>query len=524
MNKCICLVIFLVATSKLLSQTASQPLELPNFIIEGKEQIDIQIGTKQIPSYSTFLERSAIDSLVIIGKPRNYIIFPTKFPNSIVSKTFPDGFVIGKVGSFLSVAVDGGYRTNFKGYDIFTFGKIDASKGHVVNANYTKLHLGLQTDYLAPEKFYIFGGSKTTTNIDFDFKNYRLFALTDAPSRNQIGLFAKIASIGEFEGFDFQTGAKLSTVNQTGAGNSISENTLGGFLEVSTKSYSNPIGGRVSLDFRSFENNSTNFFELYGFTKLNVSDIIIEPHLGLQFAQSSTGKSRPMVLVSASATKQIHPNLTIYANISNKMSNLSFTDFVKQNPYLADSLTIDFGDKIEFQGKAKFQPIKDFALTFNATYSIHKRLPSFNVRKFGYFDILYPDANIFSATIEGFWSNATLGTISGNVTINSTTQSDNKKEVPNIPSLQMRFDYSRKVFEKIKLGASFEHIGKRFSDIENNYVLSSYNNLSLNADYFLNNLTIITLNIENLLNSNIVNWYGYKEWGFNFKVGIMYKF
>ncbi|MEJ5287578.1 MAG: hypothetical protein CH6_0473 [Candidatus Kapaibacterium sp.] len=509
---------------RLFAQTPSQPLELPNFIIEGKEQIDVQVGTKQIPSYSTLLERNAIDSLIIVGKPRNYIVFPTKFPNTIISKSFPDGYLIGNVGSFLTLNANAGYRTNIKGYDVFSFGAINASKGHVENADYLKLQLGLQTDYIAPEKFYIFGGSKTTTNVDFDFKSYKLYALTDPPSRNLLSFNAKIVSIGDFEGYAFETGAKLGTANQSGAGNGIGENCLGGFLKVVNKSYSNNIGGKISLDFRSFENNSTNFFEFVGFAKFDLNDTKIEPSLGFQLARSSTGETRPMILVSATATKQIHQNISLWASISNKLNNIGFIDFIKQNPYLSDSLIIDFANEISFQGKAKYQPNKDLAFTFNAQYSIFKRRPTFSVIKYGYFNIQYPDANIFTASIEGYFTNPIIGTISGLFAINSTSILSNKGEVPNIPSFKLRADYSKKLFKNILFGAFFEFVGRRYADIENRFSLDSFNNLGFKADYIFNSSMIFTINVENLLNSNIVNWYGYKEWGFNFKVGLTYKF
>ncbi|MGB9772037.1 MAG: hypothetical protein ACPLX7_08715 [Candidatus Kapaibacteriota bacterium] len=524
MKKLIWLCLLLFSGLNLLSQTPSQPLELPNFIIEGKEQIDVQIGTKQIPSYPTYLERSTIDSLIIIGKPRNYILFPTSFPTTIISRSFPDGYLIGKIGSFFTLDLSAGYRTNFKGYDIFGFGSFNVSKGHIENANYTKLQLGLQTDYVAPEKFYIFGGSKTTTNIDFSYRNYKLYALNNAPARSQIFFAPQINSIGHFEGFDFKTGANLATANQIGADKNLVENSLGGFLEVSTKTFSIPFGGRISLDIRSFESSSTNFFEFYGYSTLNVNEFKIEPTLGLQFARTSFGKTRPMALISVAASKMIHPNLLIWSSISNKIKNFSLNVFISQNPYLSDSLAIDYPHIIEMNGKAKFQPNNDFALTFSVGYSINNRLPSFNFVRLGYFDIQYPDATIFSLSLEGFWTNPLVGTFSASAKINSTSQSDNKKEVPNIPTLNFRADYSRNFLEKIKLTAFFEFVGRRFADLENSLTLDSYNNLGFKVDYLYNSSAQISINLENLLNSNIVNWYGYKEWGFNFKICVTYKF
>lgn len=524
MNKFLWVILIFLFAKQVFSQTASQPLELPNFIIEGKEQIDVQVGTKQIPSFSTYLDRSFMDSLIIVGKPRNYIIFPVTFPNTFISKNFPDAFIIGNFGSFLSANILAGYKFSYKGYEVYPYANFNFSNGHLDNANYTKFSIGVQTDYLAPEKFYIFGGSKTTTKVNLDFKNYKLYALTEAPSRTQLVFDAKISSTGNFEGFDFETGASLNSANQSGAGNSLGENTLSGFLEIKNREQPNQLGGRISLDFRSFENSSANFFELYGFAKFQADNIKIEPSLGFQLAKSSEGKNRPMVLISAIAHSLLSPDISIYAKLSNRLMNIAFRDFLKQNPYLSDSLVLDYGNKSEVEAKIKYQPNKDYSVVLGANFSLNKRLPVFNVAKFGYFDIQYIDATIFSLNLEGFWENETIGNISASVNLTASSQSNNKKDVPNLPSYKFRTDYSRFFFKKLKFGVFFELMGKRFADIENKFQLSDYNNLGLLAEYILNSSTIFSVNVENLLNSNTVYWYGYKEWGFNFKVGVTYKF
>ncbi|MCX7908696.1 MAG: TonB-dependent receptor [Ignavibacteria bacterium] len=524
MYKYFWLVLVFLTAIKTYSQTASQPLELPNFIIEGKEQIDVQVGTKQMPSFPTTLSRATMDSLIIVGKPRNYIVFPITFPNTIISKKFPDGFISGNIGSFLSANISAGYKTSFKEYEIYPFGELNFSKGHLENANYTKLRLGVQTDYLAPEKFYIFGGSKTTTFINFEYKNYKLYAISSPPDRNQINFEGKIVSTGHFEGFDFNTGAILYSTNQTGGGESLGENTIGGFLEIKNRTIYNNFGGRISLDLRSFENNSAPFFETYTYGEFISGNFKIVPELGFQFAKSSRGKNRPMVLIAAKGQIEINPQLALFAKISNKLQNYSFRDFLKRNPYLDDSISLDYANISELQTNIKYQPTKDLTIVLGANLSIYKRLPTFTVSNYGYFNIEYLDATIFSINAEGFWVNEIFGRISAIAKVTSSSQNSNKKDVPLTPLLNFRTDYSRNVFDNIRTGIFFEYVGERFADVENKFSLSNYKNLGFFVEYEPNSSLIFSCNIENLLNSNIVYWYGYKEWGFNFKLGLTYKF
>ncbi len=524
MKKFLLLFVLMLVYLNLYSQTASQPLELPNFIIEGKEQIDVQVGIKQAPLLQTYLARNSIDSLIIVGKPRNYVVFPVRMPNTIISKAFPSGYVDGNIGSFFTTNISAGYKSYFKDYEVFTIGNFGLSRGHIENANYAKFAIGLQTDYIAPEKFYIFGESKTTTNIDFDYKTYRLYALSEAPSRNQIDFSAKIMSIGNYEGYDFQTGARFYTINLASSGNSISENLLGGFLQVLNTMHQNKLSGRLSLDFRSTGNKTTNFFQLEGGGLFETGNLRLEPKLGFQFANSSLSKTRAMVLLDVVAKTNINENFSLLVRFDNGLRNKSLRDLLGVNPYLSDSFALDFCNATELQAKIKYQPNKELTFVLSPTFSFNTRFPVLNFARLGYFDISYIDASIFSLSFEGYWILKKFGTISAALSLNTTKQNSNKNDVPTLPTLQFRFDYSKEFWNKAKLAGYFEHFGRRYADLGNSVVLSSFSNLGLVVEYKINSSFILTFSGDNLLNSNIVHWYGYKEWGLNLKLGLIYKF
>lgn len=524
MKNFLLLLILMFIELELYSQSVSQPLELPNFIIEGKEQIDVQVGSKQVPLLQTYLARNTIDSLVIVGKPRNYIVFPVKIPNSIIAKTFPSGYVDGNIGSFLTTNITAGYKTYFKDYEVSAFGNFGASSGHIENANYAKLALGLQTDYIAPDKYYIFGNSKTTTNVDLNFKAYKLYALTEAPKRNQIDLSAKIVSVGDFEGYDFQTGGRFYTLNLSGSDKNFAENLLGGFLEVKNKMHSNNLGGKLSVDFRSTDSKSTNFFQLQGNASFETGNFQLEPRLGFQLANTSISKTRAMVLVDIVAKTNINEKITLWAKFANGLENKGLRDFLAINPYISDSFALDFCNLTVVQAKLRYQPNKDLSIVLAPTFSLNSRFPVLNSVRLGYFDIYYVDATIFTLSFEGYWVEEKIGTVSAAISLNTTKQISNKKNIPTIPSLQFRIDCFKEFWNKVKFVGFFEHFGKRYADLESSLVLSSYNNLGLGIEYIINRFTILTFNAENLLNSNIVQWYGYKEWGLNLRVGLVYIF
>ncbi|MCX7880741.1 MAG: TonB-dependent receptor [Ignavibacteria bacterium] len=506
------------------SQTASQPLELPNFIIEGKEQIDVQVGTKHMPDYPTYMSRQSMDSISLIEKPRNYVVFPITLPSKVISKKFPDAFILADLGSFITGNINAGYRTFLNEHDIFGFGNLSFSNGHIENSDYIKLNLGAQADFVAPEKFYIFGGSKTTTNVDFAYRSYKIYALDTAPSRNQIDFSSRIHSIGHFEGIDFATGAKFFIVSQSGVKQRLNETLLGGYLKVENILSDINLGAFASLDLRSFDKNSCNFFEFSTFAYYRTDKTKIHPTIGLQFAKPTIGKLRPMFLVQIDVLHHFSTFVEGIFRLSNGLINRGFKDYYQYNPYLGDSLSIDFTNSTEIEGKVKFQPNKDMSVFIGAKFLYQNREPIFLNRTDKFFEIVYLDATVFNFFSEGFLTIDFVGDFSSFVELNFSNNVKSKKDLPYTPTIRWRADFSRNFFEHFRFKINFEYVGERFANLENTVKLASYNNFGFGIDYTLSKSLNIFAEVQNLLNSNVVIWNGFKERGLNFKIGLIYKY
>ncbi len=520
----IIVVITLLAISELLSQTASQPLELPNFIIEGKEQIDLQAGYKQFPEYSTAMARVSLDSLNFLEKPKNYVVFPITLPNTIIARTFPQMFVEGSVGSFYTARLGAGYRTEYKEYALFGKGNIELSNGHLKNANYFKFNLGVQSDYLAPEKFFIFGGSKTTTSLDFDYKAFRLYALDVAPKRSSSKFELKLVSKGEFEGYNFRTGGEIYFVSKGGDGRSFGENSIAGFLDLSTKIDNVVYGADAGLNFRSFDGNPFFFHNFRMYSKMEFADIELFPIFGLQFANSTSKDSRLGILLDLKVRKYLNERIRVELGFNNGLLERSFKEYFEYNPYLADSLRLDYANKTAVKGALYYTPRLNLSFVGGAEFSYFKRMGCYDYLQDGYFAINYFDATMFNIFAEGIYENETYGDLSFRLEFLSSNLSSNKKEVPYEPNYKFALDYSKKLFNLFRLRTKVEYLGERFADSENTNYLSSYFDLSARIDYFANKNLMLNLVLNNLLNSKVVIWKDYRERGFAVYLGITYKF
>ena len=97
MKKILILILNLLLCSNLYSQennekieagNSSQPLELPNFIIEGKVQLDIKSGSKDFPDKPLPLGQNQLDSMNTLEKQQLILLPSEPLPDKILNKEF----------------------------------------------------------------------------------------------------------------------------------------------------------------------------------------------------------------------------------------------------------------------------------------------------------------------------------------------------------------------------------------------------------------------------------------------------
>jgi hypothetical protein len=296
-------------------------------------------------------------------------------------------------------------------------------------------------------------------------------------------------------------------------------------LDIKAKYLDNKtFGGRIDVNLRQFRGRTINFYEILGYSNFIYLGLDFKPAIGFQFANASNNQNRIGLLLNLQAQKIINKDFSLQLFFTNRLKNQSFAYYYERNPYLVDSLEIDYGNETLIGGTIRFEPTKDLNLVGGTNFAYTVRRPCFENTSLGYFNILYLDATIFNIFIEGMFTDRKIGDFSLRTDFVASSLRANKNDVPYEPSFKIRADYSRRLFDFLLVKAKLEYIGERFANIENSTKLSSYNIFSIGFEYFYNSKFNISLDLQNLLNSNVIIWNGYKEREFNFKLGITYKF
>jgi hypothetical protein len=197
-------------TKDTAKQERAKPLELPEFVIEGKAELDIPGGSKRSPRMQPKLSPEQLERYNGIEKTPPRLATIVALPETSLPEQEYNGFVRGSIGMFFTPQVDAGMRFTPGDFHLNLIGGATYSQGHRTNADFMRGYAEISSRYTAPKKFFFFGGSVTESWIKFRTQSYKLFAVGDsAPQRTWTDISAGIATSGSYENIHFEMGTSV---------------------------------------------------------------------------------------------------------------------------------------------------------------------------------------------------------------------------------------------------------------------------------------------------------------------------
>ncbi len=511
-------------------ESKTSPIEFPEFIIEGKERINVPSGVKQYPNKPEPLTKDELDSLNPLRKQQTNLIPQKKFPGEILHYQKRSGFLRGEFGRFSTPSIEAAYGKEYKEYFFYGKGEFESSGGDVKNSDYTKMNIELFGDYIAPDKYWIFGGSKTRFLTQFDNKSYNLYGSADPVSRNQTTLDLGIHSEGTYEDWVFSTGAGFKTL-QTGDelddySADAFDNRLNGYLEIKKPFDKFSAGGNAEIDFGSVKGEGVLFLQAGGFTSFQAgSDISLKLAAGLQTTESQAGVAKGGLRAEAEIEYRLDKSFTLRAGILSGLEKNSFYSLIRHNPYISTRAAVEFPYNVfRLKGFLYYHPSERFSLSGGIKFGVTDDTPVFVNLDSASFITSYQNVSKAQIILEGFVEPTNIDDIVFNITANITNMSDNNKMQPYIPQLKFSASYKRQWIKRFGTIIGFDYIGERYTDLENEKSLDGYIDLKTKFFYNVNKDIQVFLNFENLLNSDIYIWNFYKERSLFFSAGLFWKF
>lgn len=515
-------------SSKSKKEEQQEPIDMPETIIKvAGASNNIRIVEKSYPKINEPLSKTDLDSINSIEKKQSLLLPNSNLPTKIISPDISNFFVKAALGMNTALDAEAAYGFDVLGFDIYSHGGINFQNEHVKNSDYISFFGNAYSDYIADKKFFIFGGSKTRTEFNINNLTYSTYGIETPQDRNLFEINADIHTDGNYNGFKFQTGIALNNLT-IASDTSASDRSLYTFIRVLNPLNNFDIGFDVDLDLRAYNSNNSNFMNILGFLNYHNNKLSLQLKGGFQTAGTSYDIARNGLLLNINSEYRINNNFTFGAKFRSGLEKNTFNDYIRYNPYLKLNAMIDHTyNKVDFNTYLLYHPTKDLGLSISGNYKTSNRVPIITNNINELFEINYINGDILSLNLETYYNFNQYNTINIDFKINSSNQDSTDKEISYIAPTQFSTHYLSKLTDKLNLDIGIEYVGKKYvnlqeiKDGENR--LEGYFDISAKVNYrFYNNLSIF-VRMQNLTNSDIYLWNGYKERGIFINAGILWK-
>lgn len=510
------------------SQGEQTPFELPEFVIEGKRKpttIKVTNVSKIAPNITKPLTKEQVDSLLQKEEHRNNIRSIPVFILPERPSTPYDGFLRGEFGNYTTPSLEGGYAFSFDHFTCFALGSYEQSGGHRPNAQFSKLDASIRTQYIAPEKFYIFGGSLTETQIQFQNRSYSFFGSALRQNRSVNNIEASVGIEGSFEGFRYEGNATAQSLGLQTAGFDAGNTLLQGNLDISQRWDNAMVGVGTIIDLQNLQRTSASFLEASGFISFISDKFTVKGRGGFQVASPSIASTRTGLLLDASLQYSANKFFSFRANGRSGLSQNNYGQLLSANPYLLDTSNIDFTyDKLRLNAAIEIHPTTAVQIQLGTQFASTNRSIVFQRNQNSEFVPNYEDATILSPYGEVFIALSKKVQLSFQSSYAISSLADTTGSVPYIPQLRASTSVNIFPIDGFRIGTTGTFVGERITQKGNSATIPSYIDLQIDASFTLFKGVQAVAKIQNLLNQDIFLWEMYQERGIFASGGIQWQF
>lgn len=511
--------------------TPNQPIDLPEFIVTGKERIEVPSSAKQPPARPPSLKAQLLDSLNPTEKHPLPKLPARALPNSTHRYSMWPGFIEASIGNYITPSAIAGYSLQAGGYRFDLSGSAEAATdAWTPNSEYFKANADILSTYTAPPEFLVFAGSVTEVDMGFRTRRYKLYALPLAQQRSMSRLNAAVGVKGDFEGFNYDGGASFASTSMStdsslavAGSRDVSDNMLRGYLALEQKWERYDVGARVDLRFPTFAGQAYPFMEGSAFVRSSTTLMRISVGAGVQTSTSTAGASHFGILLMGEMDLFLGRMLTLQANIRSGLRPLTFANLLDENPYVSSSAVLDAAyDVFDARGTFVVRPSLSLSATVGVRLRRTEREPVWTGDSAATFTPLYSTVTVLQIPADVRWLITARDVLSADLTL--TTARVDTADQPYVPGVRASLSYERSWTPLVRSVVAAVYIGDRYADLANQIALSGYVDVRLRAEVDITSTLSAHLRADNIMANTIVLWNGYAERGAFFSGGITWKF
>jgi hypothetical protein len=523
------LTILLFSAVVIFSQDKNPNVELPDFVIMGKDVVLVRRVEKLPPD---FISTVSDEFLKPAYKPDQLDVADISNPvetelSLLDSSNYRKGFIELKAGRYELPAGELNYTFPFTRGLLHGIIKGLNQTEYIDNSGRQYIEGTLDFVYSLPTDLIAMPGTRFSLNGDHS-KNYYKFFGSSEPGRKRT-LNIGNAALGiqnlymkEFI-FDLNTGSYFTYLDDEKFSESLFYANGFGRLKLSNFSlglkaaYQNQ-----SLTTDSLSDLSSNYFFIRPTVSLELFDkIMVEAGFTFSGAGSDNLNS-----VFASLGSELTKNLILLAEFSPEGENLTAGKFMRNNFYYVqqDLTRIFLKKKNKLRATLKYEFETYYQIDGGLEYFTTDNLPYYiNPDQEGFFEIATAKAKSFDLFLNLLYHLGPYGYFYASLDYLNVENSDSK-QIPYYPNLKASLNYGYDFTNQWRAEAKLKYLSNRYADIENQAKLPSIFYLGLKVTYIVQKNFSVFFELNNILNTKRDIWDGYQEKPVDALLGINFFF
>lgn len=528
-------IVLLLSAMVFCQQNTSQnpSVELPDFVITGKDIISVPKATKLPPGFISMITKDYINpsfSPDILTVPDFLLPITNTVSLSDTTKVY-NSYVQFEAGRYTLPQAKVFYGAPFQNGIFDAFFKGNNQLAYVDNSNYSIFLTGLDFKYYVPENSSAFGGTQILLGGDYGSSTFKFFGSTDPTlnrtiNKGDININVRNLASNTFT-FDLKSINNFTALPNEGFSENLykfkgfGKAEFGRFalgLDLTYEKQFLTISRTANAVLR--ENSYDNYLNLKPFMGLQISDLL-NVRFGVDYSKSgSSNYFSPFGEIAFN----MGDGLSLLGEFYPHGEFLSNGEFLRQNRYYnpPNSLNVFTKKTFDIKGMLKYEYGDSFEIDGGITYFSASNLPYFiDAPVSGKFDILTVDADSYTWFIKTLFHMGRFGVLYGNAELNSTKHDGNF--LPYYPVFKASATYGYYFSSALNAEVNLKYFSKSYTDVNNLISLPDFVDLGFKFDYsFLKQLHFI-LELSNLTNNSNYQWRGYEGLPLNVKGGFLFR-
>lgn len=524
-------IILFLFTTFVFPQEQNPNVELPDFVIFGKEDISVRKVDKINPDY---ISTVSDEFLKPTYKP-DYLDFaeisnPVEAEISLLdSADYRKGFMEIRAGFYQLPEGEVDYTFPFNNGLLHGNVKGLNQLAYVDNSQRQYLEGALDFAYILPTDLSAMPGTKFSINAEHSKNLFRFFGSIDPERKRNLNIGTASAGIQnlymkEFI-FDLNGGGDFTYLDdETFKETLLYANAFGRLKLKSLNINVTAAYQHQNLTTDSLTDSKTNGYFFRPTASLEIfNKIIVEG--GFTFSAAS---GQDLNGIYASVSTEIAKNLVLYGEYSPIGENVTAGKFLRNNFYY-DQQDLDrvfLKKENKFKALVKYEFDKYYQVDGGLEYFNTDNLPYYNNSDTsGFFEVLTSDAVSWNIFVNLLYHLGPYGYFYGTLNYFSVENSASQK-IPYNPSYQATLIYGYNFLQDWNGEVKLDYVSDRYADLENDEgrKLPSLFNLGLKVSYSMQKSFGLFFELDNIFNVKRDTWEGYQEKPFEALIGINYFF